>query len=118
MSIGKTARELILANPTMKNDDILAKVKAQYPEAKTTYACIAWYKSDMRKKGILSPKGERTMEIVTDELTKAKELVERLEFELLELQEAAENVEVDAGGQATPEGDGDAQQASAEEIPS
>lgn len=90
MSIGKFAREAILANPTMKNDDILALVKAQFPNAKTTYACIAWYKSDMRKKGLMVAKGVRTLELVQDELAKAKELVDKLSMELMEMEEATE----------------------------
>lgn len=87
MSIGKFAREAIKANPTMKNDDILALVKAQFPNAKTTYACIAWYKSDMRKKGLMPLKGERTLEVVQDELAKAKELVDKLSMELMTMEE-------------------------------
>ena len=54
MSIGKFVRETILANSEVSTEDILVAVREQYPNAKTTASCIAWYKSDMRKKGLLS----------------------------------------------------------------
>lgn len=53
MSIGKFVREAILANAEATTQEILDQVQAQFPEAKTSPACIAWYKSDMRKKGLL-----------------------------------------------------------------
>lgn len=53
MSIGKFVREVILANAEATTQEILDQVQAQFPEAKTSPACIAWYKSDMRKKGLL-----------------------------------------------------------------
>lgn len=54
MSIGKFAQSLILTNPKLTNTQILEKVLEVYPTAKTSMACIAWYKSDMRKKGMLA----------------------------------------------------------------
>jgi hypothetical protein len=56
MNIGNFARALILANPTMTNQEILLKIKEKHENAKTTMACIAWYKSDMRKNGLLEKK--------------------------------------------------------------
>ena len=56
MSIGKFAQTLILANPNMTNTEVLGAIKLAYPEAKTSMACIAWYKSDLRKKGNLAPR--------------------------------------------------------------
>jgi hypothetical protein len=82
MSIGKFVRDQVLLNPEAKNDDILKLVKAKFPEAKTSYACIAWYKSDMRKKGIIASKKSRTLEQVQDELLQAMALVEKLEAEV------------------------------------
>lgn len=49
--IGSTIITLILENPTMTNLEILAKVKEQFEAAQTSYACIAWYKSKLRKEG-------------------------------------------------------------------
>lgn len=54
MSIGKFTQSLILTNPELTNTQILEKVLEVYPTAKTSMACIAWYKSDMRKKGQLA----------------------------------------------------------------
>jgi hypothetical protein len=58
MGIGQFVRHLLLKS-TKSNADILALVIKLFPEAKTTPACIAWYKSDLRKKGLL-PAGTRT----------------------------------------------------------
>ena len=86
-NIGATVRKLVLENPTMKNDDILKMVKDQFPNGKTSYACIAWYKTDMRKKGLIASKKSRDVETVTKELQEAYELVKKLEAEHLELVE-------------------------------
>ena len=51
VGIGSTIISLILANPEMTNLEILNKVKEQFKSAQTSYACIAWYKSKMRKEG-------------------------------------------------------------------
>jgi hypothetical protein len=51
VGIGSTIIELILANPTKTNQEILDEVKAKFEKAQTTYACIAWYKSKLRKEG-------------------------------------------------------------------
>ena len=93
MSIGKFVRDQVLQNPEAKNDDILKAVKLKFPEAKTSYACIAWYKSDMRKKGMIASKKARTLEVVGAELEAAKALVERLETELEELEVTEEVTE-------------------------
>jgi hypothetical protein len=34
------------------NKDILALVKVKYQNNNTTYACVAWYRNDMIKKGL------------------------------------------------------------------
>ena len=51
VSIGQTAISLILAQPDLSNQQILDKVREQFPSAQTTMACIAWYKSKLRKEG-------------------------------------------------------------------
>lgn len=68
VSIGKFVQQLVLDNADMSNVDILAKVKEQYPQAKTTMACIAWYKSDMRKKGLIKARKALTKEGLTQEI--------------------------------------------------
>jgi hypothetical protein len=55
VSIGSRSRELIKQG--LSNAVILETIKMEFPQGKTTMACIAWYKSDMRKKGLLAPKG-------------------------------------------------------------
>lgn len=56
MNIGAYARALILSNSSMTNQQVLDKIKEKHADAKTTMACIAWYKSDMRKNGLLEKK--------------------------------------------------------------
>lgn len=55
-NISAAAREAVRAG--LSNADALAKVKAEFPEANTTTASIAWYRNDLRKKGetFASPK--------------------------------------------------------------
>ena len=53
MGIGQFCRYLML-NSSKSNTEILALVIKTYPDAKTTPACIAWYKSDLRKKGLIA----------------------------------------------------------------
>ncbi len=55
VSIGSRSRELIKQG--LSNAVILETIKMEFPNGKTTMACIAWYKSDMRKKGLLAPRG-------------------------------------------------------------
>lgn len=93
MSIGKFVRDIIINQPETKNDDILALVKARFPEAKTSYACIAWYKSDLRKKGMISKKTVRTVEIVRSELEQTKARLAQLEAELAGFETVEETVE-------------------------
>lgn len=57
MGIGQFCRHMML-NSSKTNPEILALVLKLYPDAKTTAACIAWYKSDLRKKGLL-PAGDK-----------------------------------------------------------
>lgn len=51
VGIGSTIIDLILKNPEMTNQEILTKVRDQFKSAQTTYACVAWYKSKLRKEG-------------------------------------------------------------------
>ena len=51
VSIGQTAIKFILDQPELTNQQILEKVKELFPAAQTTMACIAWYKSKLRKEG-------------------------------------------------------------------
>jgi hypothetical protein len=83
MSIGNTVRSMILENPSMKNEDVLTAIKAKFPEAKTTYACIAWYKTDMRKKGLITGRNVKTQEQVREEIEQLKARITTLEAQLV-----------------------------------
>ncbi len=66
MNVGAVCRALILKadqeGKSISNEDLATKVvnifKQHEVEVKTSAACIAWYKSDMRKKGILIGKAQ------------------------------------------------------------
>lgn len=48
MKVGQRAKQLILEGK-LDNKGILEQIKKEYPNAKTSIACIAWYKSDLKK---------------------------------------------------------------------
>ena len=56
VTIGAFAKNLILTT-SLSNTEILKKVQEQFPAGKTSMACIAWYKSDLRKRGTLAKRG-------------------------------------------------------------
>ena len=68
MNIGQLCKYLIL-NSELSNTEILEIVKDKFPEAKTSPACIAWYKSDLRKSGMLGPRQSKNhIELSVEEL--------------------------------------------------
>ena len=68
MNIGQLANHLIL-NSTKSNKEILEIIRQQFPEAKTSMSCIAWYKSDLRKKGLIEGgKGKNSVVLSQEEL--------------------------------------------------
>lgn len=64
VTVGQVCRALILKNEDLEkkfsNEELAQKVVELFAErevaVKTSSACIAWYKNDMRKKGILISK--------------------------------------------------------------
>lgn len=52
LGVGKLVAESIMAGK-LDNNAILALVKEKIPAAKTTYACIAWYRTKLRKEGTI-----------------------------------------------------------------
>jgi hypothetical protein len=52
LGIGQFVRHL-LRHSTKSNAEILELVLKTFEGSKTTPACIAWYKTDLRKKGLL-----------------------------------------------------------------
>ena len=69
VSIGSTAIQLVLTNPDWSNQQVLEEVKKLFPSAQTTMACIAWYKSKLRKEGKIGQRvfKKKTVEQVTAE---------------------------------------------------
>jgi hypothetical protein len=49
--VGDFIRECITSG--LKNVDILKLVAEKYTNNNTTYACVAWYRNDMKKKGLI-----------------------------------------------------------------
>jgi hypothetical protein len=49
--VGERCKQLILEG-ILDNKGILEQIKKEYPEGKTSMACIAWYKSDLKKKKV------------------------------------------------------------------
>ena len=49
--VGDFIRECITSG--LKNVDILKLVEEKYTNNNTTYACVAWYRNDMKKKGLI-----------------------------------------------------------------
>jgi len=76
MGIGQFCRHMML-NSTKSNTEILQLVLKLYPDAKTTMACIAWYKTDLRKKGLL-PAGEKSARSTTSIAFSAEDLAEMI----------------------------------------
>lgn len=85
MSIGKFAKNLILTTD-LSNTQILERVLEAFPTAKTSMACIAWYKSDLRKKGQLAKPGAAPILSLEQKLERAEKKVQELQAAL----EAAE----------------------------
>jgi len=90
-SIGSYARELIIAHPDKSNQEIRDMVLLRFTEAKTSIACIAWYKSNMKKTGFKSAPPPRTLEVVEEEIISVKlklaSLEEEYEYMKIEQQE-------------------------------
>lgn len=51
IGVGAFIKERLLEGKS--NKDILAEVHEHYGNTNTTYACVAWYKNDLKKKGKL-----------------------------------------------------------------
>jgi hypothetical protein len=51
LGIGQMIIDQILTNPELSNKQILDNVLAKFETAKTSMACIAWYKSKLRAEG-------------------------------------------------------------------
>ena len=47
--VGQRARQLILEKVSLTIKAFWNNLKKEYPEGKTSMACVAWYKSDLKK---------------------------------------------------------------------
>ena len=56
LGIGKFIQELMINDPTLGNKELLKAALERFPTAQTSSACIAWYRSDLRKKGLIPTK--------------------------------------------------------------
>jgi hypothetical protein len=52
LGIGKRAQELIMANPTFTNKQIVELIMKEMPSAQTNANCISWYRNDLKKKQV------------------------------------------------------------------
>lgn len=79
VGVGEYCRALILhavkEGKNLSNEDLASKVVAKFKEhgveVKTSAACIAWYKNDLRKKGKLEggTAGKKTAQINLEEIS-------------------------------------------------
>lgn len=79
--IGAYVQRVMINNPDMKNASILDLVKSEFPEAKTSPACIAWYRSDLKKSGKTAQPAERTVEVIDSEILDLEQQLEALRGE-------------------------------------
>lgn len=72
MNIGQFITWCIL-NTSKSNSEILELVHAKFEGCKTTPACVAWYKSKLRKAGLIAPKaGKFSIELSEEEMEELK----------------------------------------------
>lgn len=89
VSIGQFVRQCVLENSELKNQEILDKVLEKFPEAKTTISCIAWYKTDMRKKGLIGWRSAMTKDGIIKEIELLEKRLETLKLQLKAMEEEA-----------------------------
>ena len=70
MTIGEFACWLIINQETWSNQQILDAVLEVFKDAKTSMASIAWYKTSLRKKGLIGARSGSTKVINQDALAK------------------------------------------------
>jgi len=79
--VGERCKQLILEG-ILDNKGILEQIKKEYPGGKTSMACIAWYKSDLKKKKVDPDQGYK-------DWLKANEARLKAEYEATLVQEVA-----------------------------
>jgi hypothetical protein len=70
MNIGQFITWMIL-NTSKTNSEILEAVHQKFEGCKTSSACVAWYKSKLRKQGLIEKTGSKfKLEMTEEELQK------------------------------------------------
>ena len=83
VTIGSFAKNILATQEGLSNQEVLDLILQEFPSAKTSLSCVAWYKSDMKKTNYKVAKfQERTLEVIELELQAAKDKVLMLEEEL------------------------------------
>lgn len=103
VSIGQFVRQCVLENSELKNQEILDKVLEKFPEAKTTISCIAWYKTDMRKKGLIGGRSAITKDGIIKEIELLEKRLETLKLQLKAMEEEAAAAVGEEQTEAAPE---------------
>lgn len=98
--VGSRAKELILTT-SLTNNEILEIVRKEHPLRKTTYACIAWYRNDLKKNPPEVP--EKTLNDFYQERDDLYEQLEALENTIQEMEKAQEPVEPETPGETSQE---------------
>lgn len=84
-TVGGFARNIIMTQPKLTNQQILDLVKAKFPQNRTGLASIAWYKADIKKRKLTAApltEAARTVDTVRAELAAAQVRCTELETEL------------------------------------
>jgi hypothetical protein len=66
MNIGQFITWMIL-NTSKTNSEILEAVHSKFEGCKTSSACVAWYKSKLRKQGLIEKTGSKFQLKMTEE---------------------------------------------------
>jgi hypothetical protein len=61
-----------MLNSTKSNKEILSLVKEKFEGCKTSESSVAWYRSDLRKKGLLKDDKKQKFSITLSEEEKAE----------------------------------------------
>jgi hypothetical protein len=95
VTIGSFSKNIIATQSNLSNQEVLDLVLKEFPNAKTSLSCIAWYKSDMKKHNYkVSKFQERTIEVIELELIAANDKVQMLQDELESLKSSQEESEL------------------------
>ena len=83
VTIGSFAKNILATQSNLSNQEVLDLILQEFPNAKTSLSCVAWYKSDMKKHNYKVNKiQERTLEVIQLELDEANAKVTMLKEEL------------------------------------